>query len=412
MKVTENPHPSTGQSSTSKGELTFENTEIAFSSKSDFDLKRAQWLFRIIGNPTLTVVGKHLTNFALALRLPIKSAVKATIFKQFVGGETISESMAVAKSLEKYHVGSILDYSIEGKNEDADFESTTKETIKTIEAARGNDFIPFAVFKVSGLCRNTLLEKISTGEILNSDEANRFERLRGRVDLICQKAKEANTPVFIDAEESWIQPAIDGLATEMMEKYNHERAIVYNTLQMYRHDRLAHLRDAYAEAERRGYFYGVKLVRGAYMEKERERADELNYPSPIQPDKASTDRDFDAAVGFCLEHLDRIAVCAGTHNEVSSLRLAREMDRLKISHKDVRVYFAQLYGMSDHISFNLSDAGYNVAKYVPYGPVREVMPYLIRRAQENTSVSGQVGRELGLILREIKRRKSETKKVI
>lgn len=409
MEVTENHYPTTGQNPTRKGELTFENTEIAFSSKSDFDLKRAHWLFRIIGNPTLTIVGKHLTNFALALHLPIKSAVKATIFKQFVGGETISECKAVAKSLELYNVGTILDYSIEGKNEDADFESTTNETIKTIETASGNDFIPFAVFKVSGLCRNSLLEKISTGESLNSDESNRYERLRGRVDNICRKAKEANTPVFMDAEESWIQPAIDGLAMEMMEKYNRERAIVYNTLQMYRHDRLAHLREALAVAEAKGFFYGIKLVRGAYMEKERERAAENDYPSPIQPDKASTDRDFDAAVSFCLAHIDRIAFCAGTHNEESSLRLAKEMDRLKISHKDSRVFFAQLYGMSDHISFNLSNAGYNVAKYLPYGPVREVMPYLIRRAQENTSVTGQVGRELGLILREIKRRKSASK---
>ncbi len=386
--------------------LSFDNTEIAFSGKSDRDLFRAFILFKLIGNPVLTKLGKHLTNISLALRLPIKGMVKATIFEQFVGGETIDECESTAKQLAAYNIGTILDYSIEGKVDDRLFEATTIETLQTIEAARRNSFIPFSVFKISGICRNTLLEKMSWKKPLTADESYRYERLHARVDKICRKASESETPIFIDAEESWIQPAIDNLVMEMMEKYNKEKAVVYNTLQMYRHDRIAHLKEAFAKAEKAGFYYGVKLVRGAYMEKERDRAEEKGYASPIQPDKAATDRDFDAAITFCLDHIDRISFCAGTHNEESSLSLAREMDRRGIARDDKRVFFAQLYGMSDHISFNLSNADYNVAKYVPYGPVKEVMPYLIRRAEENTSVAGQVGRELGLILKERRRRKA------
>ncbi len=388
-----------------KEQVSFENTEVAFSSKSNADLRRAYWLFRIIGNQGLSLAGKQLTKIALALHLPIKSMIKATIFKQFCGGETIADCAQTTKVLDAYHIGTILDYSVEGKEADEEFEATRRETLRTIETAYGNPHIPFCVFKVTGLCRNALLEKLSNGEPLDEIETMRHQRLKDRVNSICQKAHETGTPVFIDAEETWIQPAIDRIATAMMAKYNRERAVVYNTLQMYRHDRLAHLHEAHAASKAAGYFYGVKLVRGAYMEKERERAANMDYPSPIQPDKAATDRDFDAAVDYCLANIDGIAFCAGSHNELSSMHLAREMDRLGIAHTDKRVYFAQLFGMSDHISFNLSKSGYNVAKYVPYGPVRDVMPYLIRRAEENTSVAGQTGRELGLIIKELKRRK-------
>ncbi len=395
----------TAPTALAREEVSFDNTEVAFSSKSNGDLKRAYWLFRIIGNPAMSIAGKQLTKVALALNLPIKGMIKATIFKQFCGGETIADCAETTKVLDAYHIGTILDYSVEGKEEDDEFEKTRVETLRTVETAHQNAHIPFCVFKVTGLCRNALLEKLSTGAVLNTDEQSRFGRLMERVDSICRKAHETGTPVFIDAEETWIQPAIDRLATEMMAKYNKQGAVVYNTLQMYRHDRLAHLRDAHAAAKAAGYWYGVKLVRGAYMEKERDRAETMGYPSPIQPNKAATDRDFDAAVDYCLANLDSIAFCAGSHNEHSSMRLAKEMDRLKINRNDKRVYFAQLFGMSDHISFNLSRAGYNVAKYVPYGPVKDVMPYLIRRAEENTSVAGQTGRELSLIMKELKRRK-------
>jgi proline dehydrogenase len=388
-----------------KEPVSFDNTEVAFSSKTNADLRRAYWLFRIIGNQGLSLAGKQLTKIALALRLPIKGMVKATIFKQFCGGETIADCAETTKVLDAYHIGTILDYSVEGKEADEEFERTRQETIRTINTAHGNPHIPFCVFKVTGLCRNALLEKLSNGTPLDEIETMRHQRLKDRVNSICRQAYETGTPVFIDAEESWTQPAIDLLATEMMEKYNRESAVVYNTLQMYRHDRLAHLQAAHAAAKAGGYFYGVKLVRGAYMEKERDRAAAMGYPSPIQADKATTDRDFNAAIDYCLANIESIAFCAGSHNEQSSMHLAREMDRLGIAHSDKRVYFAQLFGMSDHISFNLSKAGYNVAKYVPYGPVKDVMPYLIRRAEENTSVAGQTGRELRLIIKELKRRK-------
>ncbi len=390
----------------STSRISFDNTEIAFQSKSNRDLRRAYYLFRIIGHKRISLFGKYATQIAMALRLPIKAAVKATIFKQFVGGETIAECAQATKVLDNYNIGTILDYSVEGKESEADFDATTEEILETIRTADGNPHIPFCVFKTTGLTPNKLLERISSGAQLSPDEEAAYQRLHNRVERICRKAHEAGTPVFIDAEESWLQPAIDALAREMMLRYNKEKAIVYNTLQMYRHDRLAYLKEALQRAHSQGFFYGVKLVRGAYMEKERARALERGYPTPIQPNKAATDQDYNAALVYCLDNLDRVAFCSGTHNEESSLLLTEEMIKRNIAPGDRRVYAAQLFGMSDHISFNLSAGGYNVAKYVPYGPVHEVMPYLIRRAEENTSVAGQTGRELGLLMREIKRRKA------
>lgn len=390
------------------GKITFENTEIAFSAKSDRDLKRAYWLFRMVGKPWMVKVGKALTNFALKIRFPIKGMIKKTIFKQFCGGETIDECDPTIAQLHKYGIGTILDYSVEGKTSDEDFEYTTNEIIDTIKKADANEAIPFAVFKVTGVSRFPLLEKVNAGDQLSDAETAEFEAVRKRVESICRTSYETGTPVFIDAEESWIQNTIDGLANEMMEKYNKEKVVVFNTVQIYRHDRLAFLKKSYEEALAGGYKLGIKLVRGAYMEKERDRAEDNNYPSPIQPDKAACDNDYDAALVFCLEHVDRITLVAGTHNEASSLRLTDLMQEKQLPNNDQRIWFAQLFGMSDHISYNLSNAGYNVAKYVPYGPVREVMPYLIRRAQENTSVAGQTSRELSLIMKEKRRRKGKS----
>lgn len=387
------------------GHLSLENTQIAFLSKTDAELKRAYWLFKLIASPSIMLCGKYLTVMALKMNLPIRGMIKKTIFKQFCGGETIAECARTTQVLDKYNVGTILDYSVEGKNDRETFEATCEEILRTVETANGNPHIPFSVFKVTGMCRNELLEKISSAKPLNEEEKAEFARLKDRVDRICAKGAATGTPIFIDAEESWMQQAIDDMVMEMMARYNKTEAIVYNTLQMYRHDRLAHLKEAFAQAEKNDFIYGVKLVRGAYMEKERERAEKMGYESPIQPTKKATDRDYNAAVTFCLDHLDRVAFCAGTHNEESSLLLAEEIDRRGLDRKDRRIYFAQLFGMSDHISFNLSDAGYLVAKYVPYGPVKEVMPYLIRRAEENTSVAGQSTRELSLIQKEIARRK-------
>jgi len=389
----------------SRPQPSFDNTEVAFGGKSNRELKRAYWLFKLIGNPALVRLGKVMTNTALALRIPIGWAIKGNIFKQFCGGENIAECNRAAQSLSAYGIGTILDYSVEGKDSEADFENTKAETLLTIEAASKDKSIPFCVFKVTGLARFELLEKVNAKTSLTDQESMEWQRVRNRVDEVCNHATKHQVPIFIDAEDSWIQDAIDLLADEMMEKYNSGKAIVYNTIQLYRHDRLAFLKASHQRAQTHNYFLGVKLVRGAYMEKERARAQAMSYRDPIQPDKISCDKDFDAAVRFCLDNIDRIAVCAGTHNEQSSLMLAKEMDARGINRSDKRVFFAQLFGMSDHISFNLANAGFNVAKYVPYGPIREVLPYLIRRAQENTSVKGQTGRELSLIQREMQRRK-------
>jgi proline dehydrogenase len=385
--------------------VSFDNTEIAFSGKSNKDLNRSYWLFKIIGSPTVVNIAKPLTTFAVKLRLPIKPIIKATIFKQFVGGETITECSKTIEQLGKYKIGTILDYSVEGKETETDFDHCCTETLETIASAKADGNIPFCVFKVTGLARFALLEKISTKTELSNDEKTEWQKVVNRVDKICKAAHDAQKPIFIDAEESWIQQAIDDLANNMMASYNVQLPIVYNTYQLYRKDRLAYLQHSFDSAKSGNYLLGAKLVRGAYMEKERKRAAENNYPSPIQDTKQNSDNDYDKALNFCIENIARIAVCAGTHNEKSSLQLTELMQKKNVAPSHKHVYFSQLLGMSDHISFNLANAGYNVAKYVPYGPVRDVLPYLIRRAQENTSVKGQTGRELGLIIKEKKRRK-------
>ena len=384
--------------------VSFENTEIAFKAKSSSDLKKSYWLFKLVGNNVLVNLGPTLLKFAFFLRLPIKSIIKNTIFEQFCGGESIIECKERIQSLAKYNVQTILDYSVEGESSKENFDLTANEIIKTIELAKGDENIPFAVFKTSGLARIELLEKVSSNILLNENEKKEFGLLKDRVKFICQKAYDLDVRIFIDAEESWIQNAIDDLATSMMRKYNNEKAIVYNTLQMYRWDRVAFLKQSYADAENGNYCLGLKIVRGAYMEKERERAQELGYSSPIQKDKISCDKDYDFALAYCINHIDKISLCAGTHNEESSLNLIDLMKENNILKDDKRVYFSQLLGMSDHISFNLADKGYNVVKYMPYGPVKLVLPYLIRRVQENTSISGQTGRELSLIIKEKVRR--------
>lgn len=386
--------------------ISFDNTENAFKAKSDKDLKRSYWLFKIIGNPSIVRLCAILTPVALKLHLPIKGIIKATIFKQFVGGENIQDCNQTIAELGRFNIGTILDYSVEGKESEIDFDACCKETIETIKRAKGDNLIPFCVFKVTGLARFALLEKVSSRDQLSSSELAEWDRVKQRVDAIAKAAHDADKPLFIDAEESWIQPAIDELADSNMAAYNTQKPIVYNTFQLYRKDRLEFLKASYEKALAENYFIGAKLVRGAYMEKERERARKMNYPSPIQDDKIASDRDYDAAVKFCMEHIERFGLCAGTHNESSSMKLVELIQQRGIAINDKRVYFSQLLGMSDHISYNLSIAGYNVAKYVPYGPVREVLPYLIRRAQENTSVKGQTGRELSLIIKEKKRRRA------
>ncbi len=383
--------------------LSFDNTENAFKAKTNNDLNRSYWLFKLISNPLLVKLGAKTAPLGLAVGL--KGLFKSTIFKQFVGGETINDCNATIKELARFNIGTILDYSVEGKESEKDFDACCAETIQTITKAQNDKHIPFCVFKVTGLARFNLLEKISSTTLLSSAEQQEYDKVKQRVNAICKAAHNAGQSVFIDAEESWIQPAIDELANENMAQFNQQQAIVYNTFQLYRNDRLEFLKDTIAKAKIKNIYVGAKLVRGAYMEKERKRAIEKNYISPIQDTKENSDNDYNAALEVCMKNIDRVSVCAGTHNEQSSLQLIKLMAENLIAPEDKRIYFSQLLGMSDHISYNLTIAGYNVAKYVPYGPIKEVMPYLIRRAQENTSVKGQTGRELNLIMKEKARRR-------
>lgn len=384
--------------------ISFDNTEIAFKNKSNKELKKAYWLFKIVASPFLVRMGKYFAK--PALYIGFKPLFKNTIFKQFCGGETITECEKTVGQLGKFNVGTILDYSVEGETNEENLDATKSEIIRTTQKASGNSNIPFCVFKVTGVIRFELLEKVSGLIKLSAVEEEEWQRGLKRVEEICDAANFANTAIFIDAEESWIQLAIDEMATNMMKKINIGKTIVFNTYQLYRHDRFGYLKQEIELAKAGGYKVGAKLVRGAYMEKERKRAGEKNYTSPIQKDKIACDHDYDAALEFCVLNADIVSICAGSHNENSSMKLTELMNANGIKPNDKRIYFAQLLGMSDHISYNLANAGYNVAKYVPYGPVKEVLPYLIRRAQENTSVKGQTGRELGLIIKERNRRKS------
>jgi proline dehydrogenase len=388
--------------------ISFENTAISFKGKSTKDLRRAYWLFKIIGNNAVVKIGKWVTNTALMLNLPINGIIKKTIFKQFCGGETIKECDRTINQLAEYGIGTILDYSVEGKTSQKDIDSTVKEIIATIEHAKGNASIPFAVFKITGIARYEILVLSNEGlGKLNNAELQEYEGMKNRVDQICKAAFEADVPVFIDAEETWIQDSIDHIVTEMMEKYNKEKAIIFNSIQMYRVGRLTFLKNRIQIAKSSNYFLGTKLIRGAYMEKERRRAEEFGYPSPIQPTKGDTDRDFNTALELIIDNIEHMSLCAGTHNEYSSTYLTELMAKKGLEKDDKRVYFGQLLGMSDHISYNLAFNHYKVAKYVPYGPVKEVLPYLLRRADENTSARGQSSRELSLITKERNRRRNK-----
>lgn len=385
--------------------ISFDNTEIAFQSKTDKELRQAHILFKMLSHSWLVNLSAPFVQFAIKAQLPIKGIIRSTIYHQFCGGETIADCKETILNLSKYHIGTILDYSVEGKESEVDFAEALKATLSTIERAKGDKNIPFCVFKPSGFARFALLEKKNAGEKLSAEEEKEFEVFKTRISTICQSAFDHNVPIYIDAEESWTQDVVDDLAREMMIKYNKEKIIIYNTIQMYRSDRLDFLNDCIVHAKANNYKPGFKIVRGAYMEKERKRAADLNLPSPIQPDKGSTDNDYNSAIKLCIDNIDILALCCGTHNEESCMRLVKLMSEKQIPNDHNRIWFSQLYGMSDHISYNLSAKGYNVTKYVPYGPIEGVLPYLIRRAQENTSVAGQTSRELALINTEVSRRK-------
>ncbi len=386
--------------------LSFEDTETAFSYKSNAALSKAHLLFRMMNNNTLVKIGTRVTPWAMEIGLPIKGIVRSTIFSQFCGGETLDETQAIIDTLATHNVGVILDYGVEGKESDAEFERATQAFIRSMDFAGQHQSIPFVSVKVTGLTAFALLEKINQKAPLSESELKMWQQTEDRLERICETASRNGVSLMIDAEESWIQDAIDDLCEKLMIRYNHQRAVVINTIQLYRHDRLQFLKEAHQRLSKHQIIQGYKLVRGAYMEKERKRASDMGYPSPIQPDKESSDRDYNLAIDFCLQHLNDTLLCVASHNEFSNRYAAQRAIQLKIDKQHKHLHFSQLLGMSDNITFNIGKAGYNVTKYVPYGPVKDVIPYLMRRAQENTSVAGQTGRELSLIHKERARRKS------
>ena len=383
----------------------FNNTRIAFSLKKDSELERAYFLFKMIANEPLVRIGTAMTNFAIKAHLPVEGLIRATVFDHFCGGVSEDDCIPVINKMYEKRVCSVLDYSVEGKEDEAQFDAAFDMTIKLLDFVKEKDAIPFAVFKPTGFGRIDLYEKIGNNIKLTHDESEEWSRVVSRYNRVCALAKEKDVKLLIDAEESWMQSAADDLITEMMRKYNTEKAIVFNTLQMYRWDRLDYLKSLHKEANEKEFYVGLKLVRGAYMEKENERAKLNGYKSPICVNKIATDKNFNDGVEFMLKNSDRLSLFAGTHNEESSYLVMNLMQDNNISLNSDKVWFGQLYGMSDHITYNLSETGYNVAKYLPFGPVKDVMPYLIRRAEENTSVAGQTTRELNLLKEERKRRK-------
>lgn len=393
-------------------DLSFDNTETAFAYKTDQQLKNARRLLKTMHYPWFVKIGTRITPFVMKTGLPVDGIIRSTIFKQFVGGESLEETSITAASLAKHHVQVILDYGVEGKEGEESFEHATEEFIRVINYAATQPNIPFISIKVTGFARFSLLEKMNSAPRLrsgvhdNEEEEAEQDRIYDRMYRICEVASEKGIGVLVDAEESWIQDPVDRLTIEMMRIFNKEKPVVYNTIQLYRHDRLQFLKMSHRIASQKQFKMAVKLVRGAYMEKERSRAENMGYPSPIQPDKESSDRDYNAAVEYCMQHIDNIAFVVASHNEESNLLAARLLDKKNLPHNHPHVHFSQLYGMSDNITFNLAKAGYSVSKYLPFGPIRDVIPYLMRRAQENTSVSGQTGRELSLINKELQRRKA------
>ena len=397
--------------------ISFEDTKTAFAYKTTKELKRAKFLFASMGKQWLVNIGLSLTPLALKLGLPVKGLIRKTIFSQFVGGETLEETSAVAEKLGRFNVQVILDYGVEGKAGEENFDHATDEFIKVIRYASTQKNIPFMSVKLTGFSRFELLEKIDSNSVyedivrgkipsdkLTADERAEWERLVARLNKICKTAAESNIGVLIDAEESWIQDSVDAVTMQMMQKFNLQKAVVYNTSQLYRNDRLQFIKDSCEFANQNNFILGMKLVRGAYMEKERKRAEELNYPSPINVNKQATDDEYNAALEFCIDPKNKMHIIIGSHNEFSNLFATQLMEKYQLSLNDSRIHFSQLYGMSDNITFNLAKADCHVSKYLPFGPIKDVIPYLMRRAQENSSVSGQTGRELLLIKKELKRR--------
>lgn len=382
----------------------FNNTETAFQLKTDAQLERAYFLFKMISKEPLVKIGTAVTKFALNVHLPVEGLIRSTVFDHFCGGVTEDDCLPVVDSLKEANVYSVLDYSVEGKEEENQFDATMNKVVELTHFADEKEAMPFSVFKPTGLGRFKIWQKRTENKPLSEEEEKEWNRIIQRYDTICKTAHDCDVVLLIDGEESWMQDAADNLCRQMMEKYNQSKPIVFNTLQCYRWDRLEYLKKEHHKAREKGYKLGYKVVRGAYMEKENDRAEEREYKSPICPSKLATDENFNEVMRYIFDNLDDISLFLGTHNEQSSYLAMEIMEEKGIAANDPRVWFGQLYGMSDHISYNLADAGYNVAKYIPFGPVKDVMPYLIRRAEENTSVAGQTSRELDLLKRERTRR--------
>ena len=383
----------------------FDNTKSAFALKTDSELERAYFLFKMISKQPLVRIGTTVTRFAINAKLPVEGLIRATVFDHFCGGVNERDCNTVVKKMYEKGVCSVLDFSVEGKEKEQSFDDALNRVIQIMEFAQDKPSMPFSVFKPSGFGRFEIYRKITEKEHLTQKEHEEWQRIKERFDKVCSKAVECNITLLIDAEESWMQGAVDDLVLEMMQTYNQEKPIVFTTLQCYRWDRLAYLKDLHQDGIEKGYHLGIKIVRGAYMEKERARAEEKGYDSPICKDKPETDAHFNAMLVYIFDNLEDIWAFIGTHNEESNYLAIEIMAQKEIAPDDGRVWFGQLYGMSDHISYNLAKEGYNVTKYVPFGPVKDVMPYLIRRAEENTSVAGQTNRELSLIQEERRRRK-------
>lgn len=383
----------------------FDNTEVAFAIKSNSELDRAYYLFEMIKRQPLVKIGSAFTKFALKAYLPVEGIIRATVFDHFCGGVTEKDCMPIIDKMYTKNVHSVLDYSAEGKEVEEHFDLAMEKTLNTIKFGKERESLPFAVFKPTGFGRLKIYQKITEGEKLDAHEEVEWKRIKERYDTVSKAAFEAEIPLLIDAEETWMQTAADDLIEEMMVKYNKEKVIVFGTLQLYRWDRFDYLKKIHKRAKEQGFKIGMKLVRGAYMEKERERAEEYGYKDPICVDKVATDKMYNDVQEYMIDNIDEMAVFSGTHNEESSYLLMDLIEKKHLERNDKRIWFGQLYGMSDHISYNAAKEGYNVAKYLPFGPVRDVMPYLIRRAEENTSVAGQTNRELELLKRERERRK-------
>lgn len=384
----------------------FKNTEVAFAPKSDWQLRKAFYLFRIVNNNTIAGAATFSANLAIKMRLPIKGLIKNTVFEHFCGGENIQECKSTSEKLANFNVKSVLDYSVEGKDTEEAFDNTLNETLRTIENASGNDNVPYAVFKPTGIGSDLLMEKVQLGEELTDEETKNLERLRERYEILCKAAYDGGVRLLIDAEHSWYQDFLDEMINALMEKYNKKRAIVFNTYQMYRWESLDNIKKAHKLANEKGFVLGAKLVRGAYMEVERERAAEKGYTDPICINKQATDDSYNGGLKYCVENIENIELFNGSHNEYSNFYVTQLIEEQGLARDDKRIWNVQLFGMSDNISYVMADAGYNVAKYLPYGPVRYVMPYLLRRAQENTSVGGQSSRELTMLRDEMKRRRN------